>query len=83
MNLLIYLQKRLNGHRNVVSYIDSHASKLPNGTYIQQMSAAPDGVLWFSGDQRGRLGRIARDGRVHLQTQLRLQGAPGRGVEPH
>lgn len=33
MNLLIYLQKRLNGHRNVVSYIDSHASKLPNGTY--------------------------------------------------
>lgn len=38
--------------------------KLPNGTYIQQMSAAPDGVLWFSGDQRGRLGRIARDGVV-------------------
>jgi virginiamycin B lyase len=38
--------------------------KLPDGTYIQQMSAAPDGVLWFSGDQRGRLGRIAPDGAV-------------------
>lgn len=38
--------------------------KLPDGTYIQQMSEAPDGVLWFSGDLRGRLGRIALDGAV-------------------
>jgi streptogramin lyase len=35
---------------------------LPADTYIQQMSAAPDGTLWFTGESR--LGRIGRDGKV-------------------
>lgn len=38
--------------------------KLPEGTTIQQMTASADGGLWFSGDERGRLGRIAPNGTV-------------------
>jgi streptogramin lyase len=38
--------------------------KLPEGTYVQQMAAARDGMLWFTGDQKSRLGRIDRRGRV-------------------
>lgn len=38
--------------------------KLPDKTYIQQMSAARDGTLWFSGDDKSRLGRIDRQGKV-------------------
>ncbi len=37
---------------------------LPPKTYIQQMSAAADGTLWFTGDEKGRLGRIDPQGRV-------------------
>jgi streptogramin lyase len=37
---------------------------LPGKTYIQQMAAGKDGTLWFSGDDNGRLGRIAKDGKV-------------------
>lgn len=38
--------------------------KLPENTYIQQMAAGPDGSLWFTGDEKSRLGRIGRDGKV-------------------
>lgn len=44
--------------------------RLPEAAYIQQMSAAPDGTLWFSGDEKGRLGRIDRRGRLsYLERQ--------------
>jgi streptogramin lyase len=33
-------------------------------TYIQQLSSASDGTLWFTGDEKGRLGRIDRHGQV-------------------
>lgn len=38
--------------------------RLPGKTYIQQMAAAPDGTLWFTGDEKSRLGRIAPNGDV-------------------
>jgi hypothetical protein len=54
--------------RGVVGRIDARdrvvEQKLPAGTYIQQLAAAPDGSLWFSGDEKGRLGRVDRDGRL-------------------
>jgi streptogramin lyase len=37
---------------------------LPPKTYIQQLSAAAKGTLWFTGDERGRLGRIDPHGKV-------------------
>ncbi len=33
-------------------------------TYIQQLSAAGDGTLWFTGDEKGRLGKISAKGDV-------------------
>lgn len=38
--------------------------KMPEKTYIQQMSAGRDGTLWFSGDDKSRVGRIDRRGKV-------------------
>lgn len=40
------------------------AQKLPAGTYIQQLAAGRDGSLWFTGDEKSRLGRIDLSGRV-------------------
>jgi sugar lactone lactonase YvrE len=37
---------------------------LPPKTYIQQMSVAAGGTVWFTGDEKGRLGRIDPQGRV-------------------
>jgi virginiamycin B lyase len=49
---------RLTTHGRVISHT------LPTKTYIQQMSAAADGTLWFTGDEKGRLGRIDAQGKV-------------------
>lgn len=38
--------------------------KIPENTYVQDMALAPDGMLWFAGDGKSRLGRIDRQGRV-------------------
>lgn len=38
--------------------------ELPPHTYIQQMAAATDGTLWFTGDEKSRLGRIDANGRL-------------------
>lgn len=54
--------------RGVVGRVDGRGGlveqALPAGTYIQQLAAAPDGSLWFSGDEKGRLGRVDRDGKL-------------------
>ncbi len=38
--------------------------KIPENTYVQDMALAPDGILWFAGDSKSRLGRIDRRGKV-------------------
>lgn len=38
--------------------------RLPEDTYVQQLSAASDGTLWFTGDLKSRLGRIDPRGNV-------------------
>jgi virginiamycin B lyase len=38
--------------------------RLPEKTYIQDIASAPDGTLWFTGDEKSRLGRIDRRGKV-------------------
>lgn len=54
--------------RHVLGRIDAGGKlteqRLPDNTYIQQMAAAPDGSLWFTGDEKSRLGRIGKDGKV-------------------
>lgn len=54
--------------RNILVRVDADGriveQKLPEKTYIQQMSVARDGAIWFSGDDKSRLGRIDRQGRV-------------------
>ncbi len=40
--------------------------RLPEKTYIQDLASAPDGTLWFTGDEKSRLGRIDRHGKVSL-----------------
>ncbi len=54
--------------REVLGRVDIEGAvtiqELPPKTYIQQMSAAEDGMLWFTGDEKGRLGRIDLQGGV-------------------
>jgi virginiamycin B lyase len=38
--------------------------RLPENVYIQQLAAAADGTLWFTGDENGRLGQINTKGEV-------------------
>ncbi len=53
-----YILRRVNADGKIVE------QRLPDKTFIQQMAADKDGTLWFSGDDKGRLGRIAPDGKV-------------------
>lgn len=53
-----YILRRVTADGKIVE------QQLPDKTFIQQMAAGKDGNLWFSGDENGRLGRIAKDGKV-------------------